>query len=535
MPSASAASSFISASNGSFAENLETLQAVTKQQSTENLPDVKEVDDPAKGTAPALSVVDDNNPEDSAPTTKETLDESRPFGAESDTLAYARSLDDTTVSEMTNPTVFQSRPLVEDDAGVLQETSGNTYSDKSATVSTDAEKSKWVSDPFDATSTVFSSGDPFRAPAVQPGGTSMSENTSFNDAFFTSKSQADPFLDAESNDFADDPPLDVVDMASSDEEDGSKVTKKSSRKEQITSKRKWKTPSEKAAKGLKLEMVETKVTESAIDDPPLESVDMDSSGDEASEPKSTVTPAKSVNESATLSPISRPSRDKSASVIALDSPANAILTKVKERKKKIRQEKQEEASVPVGAAVSAGGITERKSESDAVPPLSSSPQRIHPAADAVGRSSSQRARILAKQRKGRMEPAGVSNNSPPRTPQQVETTDTAPSRPTVDKTPDTLKPSRRRIVARSVASGSRGSARTLSQDEVMTPVKPQRVKTYAVERPQSILKKPSRALPAEPSLYMVRQPWVIFGCPSERDMESHLCVFVSPSSALRKH
>ena len=54
-----------------------------------------------------------------------------------------------------------------------------------------------------------------------------------------------------------------------------------------------------------------------------------------------------------------------------------------------------------------------------------------------------------------------------------------------------------------VENAERSKTRMISQQEKV-PVQPQTKKVYAVERPQSILKKPRLALPADPAQYTVR-------------------------------
>ena len=440
----------------------------------DHLPDIEEADDQnedltPKVSAPRVAADAGNVYEAPAPDIKENGDESRPFGTGSHTLAYNRSLDDTTVSEMTMPTVFQTRPTVEspveEDSGVLQETSaGNIDFQKSNTqVLTDSEKPKSVPDPFDANSSFFSSGDPFGAAAARSVGTSMSENaSSFNDDFFTplqrepsatSNSQPDFISDTQSNELFGDPPLEVVGMASSDEEDESDKSPRTSTKLKSTRK----SHSSKAVKEKGLMNGEatspTKKTEVVVDDPPLEVVDMNSSDDEAPNSDAIVSrkepghrqlpgkaeamsgekafnikgiPSRRGTEAAASSPIAKSNFGNSLSKdgirhsafagIALESPPNPVLTRLKERKMLQRKPQQTnaremEASVPSDVAittnrphpdeqVSTRVIPEGRSESYSVPGSSSSRQ-MPPAAEAAGRSSSQRARILAKHRRNR--------------------------------------------------------------------------------------------------------------------------------------
>lgn len=581
-PSGSATSSYVTASKDSSVDRSGTTLAITDQQSPDNLPDIEEVDDHNEDTAPKRSTDVKNVHEASGLDSKENVHESRLFEADSDTLAYARSLDDTIVSEMTNPTVFQNRPTVEspveEDAGVLQETSGNVDSQKSiGQVSTDTEKSKSVPDPFDATSSIFSSGDPFEALAARSAGPSTSEGASFGDSFFTSvqsepsvasKTVPNPIFDAPSSDFVEDPPLEVVDMASSDEGEGEKTPRTSAHKKQTTPKSKQETRSVKPVKEPRSPNVGARVkTNEAVDDPPLEVVDMDSSDDEApkastvkarKEPGSSLSdravvddssssakgrPSKSAARAAVTSTGVKssygttPSKDgklQSVSAVAPTSPPKPILTNVKERKKQQGQAKAQEMQAPVSAGmastynrsqtdgtVSAGGLPEDHSGYGSVPDSSSSRQ-MPPAAEAAGRYTSQRARILAKQRRNRGETNVAVTPERPRMNQSVKSVADArfdsekdqrsggvTSRVMANGTSSSAPITQRSEVSQGAMIGGKASEIRITDQEEKPPVQSRSNRTYAVERPQSILKKPRRALPTEPYLYTVRRPRVM--------------------------
>ena len=199
-------------------------------------------------------------------------------------MTYTRSLDDTTVSEMTNPTIFQNKTAAETQAkeentGVLQETSKNLGTQKLTTnVSKDTDKSNTVPDPFDATSSIFSSGDPFGVPLSE---TSVFEGPAFADDFFTpleseaSKSKTKSTSEDLFFDSSGDLPLDVVEMASSDEEEGDAPKMRAKKIQTLAP-----PPGKAVASRAKVADTRAAIVAEQTDDPPLDSVDMDSSDDE---------------------------------------------------------------------------------------------------------------------------------------------------------------------------------------------------------------------------------------------------------------
>lgn len=511
---------------------------------------------------------------------------------------------------MTNPTVFQNRPAAEspeqEDAGVLQETSGNVDSGNvdiqktSNHVSTDKDRFKAFSDPFDANSSFFSSGDPFGVPLEET--TKIHAFDAFSDDFFTplqsEASQSKPESVSEDRFFqsVDDPPLEVIGMASSDEEgEGDETPTTNVKKEPTISSSNSKPPSDKSLMISKSKEVKAKVSTEEIDDPPLELVDMDSSEDEAPKSITLAMPKKPIpiqeskesKDSIPVSVGSRPtmsgtrasvssprsismygttpsndgSRQHASSYVAPLSQPDPIISHAKERKVqqlKTQQDvkvQQKKARGPASVS-SAPNRTETDAYLDdnqsAYGSITSSPssRRVHPAAEAAGKSSSQRARILAKQRRNRPEPTVVTTPERRHANEKDQRDDYdrsdrsfscgIPQGPNTSKTSriygkvstSRMPAQREKSVVQSshipaqkeksvvhspqMSRGANALApreieseaseiRNLDQ-KAKVPVKPPSMKVYAVERPHSILKKPRRALPADPSQYTVRQP-----------------------------
>lgn len=223
-------------------EQRDTPNASKNKSNTESFADIKKGDDPAK----KLPTNESNLYGASVPgfeEIEEHMDGSRGPASETGSNTFARNqnleCDDTIVSEMTNPTIFHDKSSVaspeEADGDVLQASFGNVDAQTSnRQMQLDPPKFSSVPDPFDTsfdTSAFFSSRDPFAAPESQSNAISMSENVSFNANFFSSfqsdsfvmpksqQSECKPTAVAHEFDHIGDPPLEVVEMASSDEED----------------------------------------------------------------------------------------------------------------------------------------------------------------------------------------------------------------------------------------------------------------------------------------------------------------------------
>jgi hypothetical protein len=215
--------------------------------------DTKKRDAPITNRAIKLSSTIDNFYGASAPGFKdkeENIFESRGpvFEMGSTTLPAAINqnpdCDDTIVSEMTNPTYCPDKTSVgstkEGESSVLPKSSDNMdFRMPTRQTPIDPSKDSFAPDPFEVTSSFFSSRnafvseDPFAASASQSNVILTSESASCNENFFSAFS-SDPFLSPKSQqggsksafvtedrgiaDFGD-PSLEVVDMGSSDEED----------------------------------------------------------------------------------------------------------------------------------------------------------------------------------------------------------------------------------------------------------------------------------------------------------------------------
>lgn len=552
------------------------------------------MDDHAEDTAPKDSTLDiENADETPVHESKENVDESHPFEANSDTVTYDRSMDDTTVSEMTNPTVFQSRPMVEspdeEDAGVLQETSANVDSQKSSNqASSEAEKSKSAPDPFNATS-VFSSGDPFGMLAAErSAGASISEGASFGDPFYTPLQSEQSVattpkagVDTKTTDLTADPPLEVVDMASSDEDDevghDKPPTITTQKKAQTTPKSKGGSAFSKQLKVPTSPIFDAKEeSQYAMDDPPLDAVDMESSEDEPSEcnvPDGPKEPTeKSVEKEmpgtpggvATVADVSNgvrtsyeasPAKDSARrSTTSPTTPPNPILLSVKKRK----EQRKVKAPVPgdmagssrksrTNAKLTTGDVLTIRSDapstaissrqadragdaavrspsersrsdtnlssaegrSDSVS-VSSSSRQVHPAAEAAGKSASQRARILAKHRRSRGEPTVTVDPDRRRSSQtgrSAEETRFSHEKVAGNGSSSREAPIRTKssaAVSEKTSADKETTSRAIPEQSRKAPVQTQSIRTYAVERPRSILKKIRLALPTESNEFMVR-------------------------------
>lgn len=644
MPSSSAVS-FVAA----FADkSVGTEAAIVEQKGPESLPDIKNVDDD-KNTSIALDVppagdVSPTSPPSSGVISLRSLKEN--YGSD---VTYTRSLDDTTVSEMTNPTVFQNKtaaqvptedettgvsqepfenvtPVEKENTGVSQEASGNVGTQKLTTnVSEVADKSNIVPDPFDAISSIFSSVDPFGVlentgvsqetsgnvgtqkpttkfsedadksnivsdpfdttssifSSIDPFGVPLSETTVFEGTVFEGPAFADDFftpLESEASkleskstsedllfDSIGDLPLDVVEMASSDEEEEGDAPKINAKKMRSLAP----PPVKAVASKAKPAGTKTAILTGQTDDPPLDLLGMDSSDDEPieksmSEFKSIPDALKtSPSKSGSLPSVSSPrlietyvkssSSSQSKSKNAPASPSTGILLNMKgrklqqqqQKKKKMEQEAkvEEKARAPVDVPPRPSNRSEvntsrdySKSEVGSVPSSSASRQS-HPAAEAVGKSSSQRARIIAKHRRNRPDSNAASAHN-----QNKDTFSRDMPREIYGpaSTSSSVKASAQRLpVQRAktavlsqsqspyrVENAERSKTGTISQQEKV-PVQPQTKKVYAVERPRSILKKPRLALPADPAQYTVRafcslqfaSRWQCVSC-----CEYHLCV-----------
>jgi hypothetical protein len=326
-------------------------------------------------------------------------------------------------------------------------------------------------------------------------------------------------------------------MASSDEEEEGDAPKKNAKKIRSLA-----PPPVKAVK--KPAGTKTAILTRETDDPPLDLLGMDSSDDEPiaksmSEFKSIPDALKtSPSKSGSLPSVSSPrlietyvkssSSSQSKSKDAPASPSTGILLNMKRRKlhqqqqQKMEQEAkvEEKARAPFDVPPRPSNRSEvnanrddSKSEVFSVPSLSASRQS-HPAAEAVGKSSSQRARILAKHRRNRPDSNAASAHN-----QNKDTFSRDMPREIYGpaSTSSSVKASAQRLpVQRAkaavlsqpqspsrVENGERSKTRTISQQEKV-PVQPQTKKVYAVERPRSILKKPRLALPADAAQFTVR-------------------------------
>ena len=227
-----------------FPSNVEQGDApkvIKSETNAESLSDIETGDDPAK----KLFTTESNLHGASVPGFKESegnMDGTHGPVSETgcNTFAIKKNLegDDTTVSEMTNTTIFHDKSSVaspEEGDGGVQASFGNVdVQTSNGQIPMNPPNISSVPDPFDTSfdnSAFFSSLDPLAAPESQSNEILTSENASFNTNFFSSF-PSDPFvmpkpqhIESKSTAVAHeinhigDRPLEVVEMASSEEED----------------------------------------------------------------------------------------------------------------------------------------------------------------------------------------------------------------------------------------------------------------------------------------------------------------------------